>query len=173
MKLLTLFQPKFILIILVIVFAVIYNFIANNSIVFIIASVIIISIYAYYTWKEKMESFIETPTYVPERPEMDIDPDTEKIKDPQMKTKIFNDTAQYMWERSNTVKDLDPRAPDNDPPDTNAFAEWCYGLKPKTIVDNPSGNLSVQIQDTCKSGSIYMNQPEKSVLDRYTCKGSW
>lgn len=173
MNLSTLIEPKFLLIFLVVVFSLFYYYYMEKPIIFIIASVLIISIYIYFMIKESKETFIETPRYNPSPGELDVHTSNEKIKDPEMKTKIFNDTAKFMWDRSDAIKNLDPRAPNNDPPDTNAFAEWCYGLQPKTIIDNPSGNISVQIQDTCKSGSIYMNQPEKSTFDRFTCKGSW
>ena len=162
-------EYRFILVLLVVTIA--YYLITGNKKIFIIASVLILTVYLYFEFYSEKYTNVEYPLKYPMKySDMFKEQQTgEKIDDIDIKSKIFNDVGKIMWDRSKAVKEFYPFAVNSEVPNTTDFAEWVYGLKPKVSND---GN-SVQIQDTCKSGSIYMNQPSKSGIHRLSCKGSW
>lgn len=166
-------EDKFKYIIFTLLISAVLYFITGNAKIFIITSIVVVGIYIYYMFREGYnevkynysgnqkkynELFKEEQTH-------------EKLVDPNIKAKMFNDPAKFYWDRNWEVKDTSPFGFCSEPVKSVEFAEWCYGLKPEITTGNEYDKNSLRVKDTCKNGSIYMNTPELGAFDRLTCKG--
>lgn len=165
-------EKKYYLIIMTLLISGLFYLLTGISKIFIVTSIAVVGIYIYFLIKE---DYTEVKfNYSGEQLKYDDlfkeEQNYDKISDPNIKAKMFNDWGKFMWDRNWEVKNTSPFGFCSKPTESVEFAEWCYGLKPEITEKNEYDN-SIRIKDTCKSGSIYMNTPEKSVFDRTTCKG--
>lgn len=140
--------------------------------IFIITSIVIVCIYFYFYFTEDYTEvkFNRSGEYLDYNELFREEQKYDRINDPNINEKLFNEQGKLLWNRSCEVNNKSPFGFCSNPTDSVEFAEWCYGLKPETVVNNEY-DKSIRVKDTCKNGSIYMNSPEKSSFDRLTCKG--
>lgn len=150
----------------------IFYLLTGISKIFIATSIIVVCIYFYFYFIEDYSEvkFNYSGDQLKYNDLFKEEQNYDKINDSNIKDKIFNEWGKFMWDRNWEVKNTSPFGFCSDPTNSVEFAEWCYGLKPE-ISNTNEYDKSVRVKDTCKSGSIYMNSPEKSAFDRITCSG--
>ncbi len=165
-------EKKYRWIILVLLVSGIIYLLTGMSKIFIATSIAVVIIYFYFYFTEDYSEvkFSYTGEQLPYNDLFMEEQNYDKINDPNIKEKIFNNWNKILWDRNWDVKNTSPFGFCSEPTDSVEFAEWCYGLKPEVTGTNEY-DKTIRIKDTCKNGSIYMNNPEKSSMDRISCKG--
>ena len=171
-------EKKYKCMILVIIVSVLLYLVLDDPKVFYLASAALLIFYFWSEYSNKTEGYMNiSPNYNGTQKRynelFENNQETESVSDPNIKAKIFNDWGKFFWDRNWEVKNTSPFGFCSKPNDSVSIAEWCYGLKPEINITKTENGFdkSIRVHDTCKNGSIYMNQPQKAAFDRLTCKG--